>query len=57
MDLGVEVIDFHVHFPTNRPWFADMGPDIRQQYIERRGAGDGLQPGVANDMGIRATGK
>jgi hypothetical protein len=37
MYLGLEIIDFHTHFPTQKPWFADMGPDIRQQYVERRG--------------------
>lgn len=37
MYLGLEIVDFHTHFPTNLPWFADMGPDIRQQYAERRG--------------------
>lgn len=37
MYLGLEIIDFHTHFPTNLPWFADMGTDIRQQYAERRG--------------------
>lgn len=37
MYLDIEVIDFHTHFPTNRPWFADMGTDIRQDYLERRG--------------------
>ncbi|MCA9907131.1 MAG: amidohydrolase [Anaerolineae bacterium] len=37
MYLDLEIIDFHTHFPTNLPWFADMGPDIRQQYAERRG--------------------
>lgn len=34
---GLKIIDFHCHFPTQKPWFANMGPDIRQQYIERRG--------------------
>ena len=37
MYLGLEIIDFHTHFPTQKPWFTDMGPDIRQQYLERRG--------------------
>ena len=37
MYLGLEIIDFHTHFPTQKPWFADMGPDVRQQYVERRG--------------------
>jgi hypothetical protein len=22
---GFEIIDFHSHFPTDRPWFPDMG--------------------------------
>ena len=34
---GLEVIDFHTHFPTRAPWFSGMGPDIRQQYVQRRG--------------------
>lgn len=34
---GLKIIDFHCHFPTQKPWFANMGPDIRQQYVERRG--------------------
>lgn len=34
---GLHVIDFHTHFPTNKPWFADMGPDIRSEYRNRRG--------------------
>ena len=37
MYLDLEIIDFHTHFPTNLPWFANMGPDIRQQYEKRRG--------------------
>lgn len=37
MYLGLEIIDFHTHFPTRKPWFADMGTDVRQQYYERRG--------------------
>lgn len=37
MYLGLEIIDFHTHFPTQKPWFTNMGPDIRQQYVERRG--------------------
>lgn len=37
MYLALEIIDFHTHFPTNLPWFAQMGPDARQQYAERRG--------------------
>lgn len=37
MFLDLEIIDFHCHFPTNRPWFSGMGPDSRQAYIERRG--------------------
>lgn len=37
MYLDLAVIDFHAHFPTSRPWFADMGTDIRQQYHQRRG--------------------
>ena len=37
MDFGLEIIDFHTHFPTSRPWFDGMGPDIVKQYIDRRG--------------------
>ena len=37
MYLGLEIVDFHTHFPTNLPWFAGMGHDIRQQYLEQRG--------------------
>lgn len=37
MYLGLEIIDFHTHFPTTKPWFTGMGPDMQQQYIERRG--------------------
>ena len=37
MYLGLHIVDFHAHFPTNRPWFAGMGPDVREQYLERRG--------------------
>jgi predicted TIM-barrel fold metal-dependent hydrolase len=37
MYLDLEIIDFHTHFPTRLPWFADMGTDMRQNYLERRG--------------------
>jgi uncharacterized protein len=37
MYLNLEIIDFHTHFPTNRPWFTGMGPDFREDYIKRRG--------------------
>jgi predicted TIM-barrel fold metal-dependent hydrolase len=37
MYLDLEIIDFHTHFPTHLPWFADMGTDMRQNYLERRG--------------------
>ncbi|MCB9459785.1 MAG: amidohydrolase [Anaerolineaceae bacterium] len=37
MYLDLEIIDFHTHFPTSKPWFTGMGPDARQQYLERRG--------------------
>lgn len=26
---GFEIIDFHSHFPTQRPWFTDMGDTIK----------------------------
>jgi hypothetical protein len=34
---GLEIIDFHTHFPTKKPWFTGMGPDPRAEYIARRG--------------------
>lgn len=37
MYLDLEIIDFHCHFPTTKPWFKDMGPNIREQYRARRG--------------------
>ncbi len=37
MYLDLEIIDFHTHFPTNRPWFTGMGPDVREAYVQRRG--------------------
>lgn len=33
----LHVIDFHCHFPTNRPWFDGMAPDWKQEYIDRVG--------------------
>ncbi len=33
----LEVIDFHTHFPTNRPWFEGMGPSPYEDYVKRRG--------------------
>lgn len=39
MYQDLHVIDFHCHFPTNRPWFEGMtaGKDARQEYVERVG--------------------
>ncbi|MEO1290142.1 MAG: amidohydrolase family protein, partial [Chloroflexota bacterium] len=37
MYQNLEIIDFHTHFPTAKPWFKDMGTDIRAKYRERRG--------------------
>lgn len=37
MYQDIEVIDFHSHFPTNRPWFAGMGKSPQEDYVERRG--------------------
>lgn len=37
MYLDLEIIDFHTHFPTKRPWFAGMAPDPRAEYARRRG--------------------
>lgn len=33
---GFEIIDFHSHFPTQGPWFADMG-DTMKNYIDKVG--------------------
>ena len=33
---GFHIIDFHAHFPTNRPWFTDMG-DTMKNYVDRVG--------------------
>lgn len=37
MYQDLHVIDFHSHFPTSLPWFAGMGPDWRQGYVDRVG--------------------
>ena len=37
MYQDLNVIDFHCHFPTHKPWFAGMGPDWRQAHIDRIG--------------------
>ena len=37
MYLSLEIIDFHTHFPTNRPWFTGMGINFREEYSKRRG--------------------
>lgn len=37
MYQDLHVIDFHSHFPTSKPWFAGMGPDQRQAFIDRVG--------------------
>ena len=34
---GLEIIDFHVHFPTQARWIIERGPDMRGQYAERLG--------------------
>ena len=34
---GLKVIDFHVHFPTQSPWFVDGRSDPREAYAQRRG--------------------
>ena len=36
MYQGLEIIDFHVHFPTRKPWFPNMGNTI-QNYIDKVG--------------------
>ena len=33
---GFEIVDFHSHFPTEGPWFTDMG-DTMKHYVERVG--------------------
>ena len=37
MYQDLHVIDFHCHFPTSKPWFTGMGPDMRQAYVDRVG--------------------
>ncbi|MDQ7027903.1 MAG: amidohydrolase family protein [Anaerolineae bacterium] len=37
MYLDLDIIDFHTHFPTNKPWFTGMGQNHREDYIKRRG--------------------
>jgi predicted TIM-barrel fold metal-dependent hydrolase len=37
MYQDLEIIDFHTHFPTTKPWFQGMGLDTRETYRERRG--------------------
>ncbi|MDJ0755618.1 MAG: amidohydrolase family protein [Ardenticatenaceae bacterium] len=37
MYQDLHVIDFHCHFPTEKPWFGGMGPDWRKDYVERVG--------------------
>ncbi len=37
MYQDLHVIDFHSHFPTQKPWFAGMMPDQRQETIARIG--------------------
>ena len=34
---GLEIIDFHVHFPTQARWIIERGPNERQRYVERIG--------------------
>ena len=36
MYQGFEIIDFHLHFPTSKPWFPNMGNTI-QNYIDKVG--------------------
>ena len=36
MYQGFEIIDFHLHFPTSKPWFPKMGNSV-QKYIEKVG--------------------
>ncbi|MCB0159925.1 MAG: amidohydrolase family protein, partial [Caldilineaceae bacterium] len=36
MYQGFEIIDFHSHFPTEGPWFTDMG-DTMKNYVDKVG--------------------
>ena len=47
---GLKVIDFHVHFPTQREWFVGRGPNPRQQYVERVGA---KRAAVARELAMK----
>lgn len=49
MHLDLNIIDFHAHFPTQKPWFADLGPDLRQQYTKRRGE---RRAGIAREQAM-----
>ena len=37
MYQDLEVIDFHTHFPTTKPWFEGMAPNMIDTYVARRG--------------------
>ena len=38
MFQDLHIIDFHTHFPTNKPWFGDAGPDLSPaDYAKRVG--------------------
>ena len=37
MYQDLHVIDFHCHFPTNKPWFAGMGANWKEAYEARIG--------------------
>lgn len=37
MYQDLEIIDFHTHFPTTKPWFKDMVPADALSYKDRRG--------------------
>ena len=37
MYKGLEIIDFHVHFPTRKRSFIEGAPDFHQRYVERVG--------------------
>ena len=53
MYLGLEVIDFHTHFPTRKPMFAGMGPDHRRYSARPSGSGDA--PALAPERRTRTT--
>lgn len=37
MYQDLHIIDFHSHFPTNKPWFGDSGPNLRADQAAKIG--------------------